>query len=164
MKLQTIAALLFGLAVFLAGCGLLTGQVQASDPATGAPLFLNADGEVTTHAADPVTGAPHQPLMEYDESGGFISKAPAVVKGLLPSPWGEGAAAILGLAASGLAIWARRKNAEAQQNRKLAVDLVQTIEAVPAAKAAVKKDAAATHSPELKAFVASVTKPQPAVK
>lgn len=160
MKLQTIAALLFGLAVFLAGCGLLTGQVQATDPATGRALYLNAAGEVTGLAVDPVTGVPHEPWMKYDESGGLPGKAAVVVKGLLPSPWGEGAAAVLGLAATGLGLWARRKNAESKSNRKLAVDLVQTIESVPAAKAAIKKDAAAHHSPELKSFVAAVTKPQ----
>lgn len=161
MKTATLTILiaLFGLVTFLTGCSLLAGQQQATTE-DGKPLYVNAAGEATTFAVDPETGIANTPLMEYAEDGGLLSTGARISKQVLPSPWGDIAAAVLGLGVPGVIAWAVKKNAESRKNRKLAVELVQSVEASPTAKAAIKKDAAAHHSPELKSFVASVTKPQ----
>lgn len=152
MKTLSIAliAALFGLAVFLTGCGLLAGKVQAKDE-SGAPLFYAEDGSETTEPTSP-SGKAREPIMEYAEDGGYVSRAAQATKAILPPPWGDIASGVLGVGATALAAWAARKNAEARAGRKL----VKNIEGNKDVKAAVKT-ALAGKDKEVDAFVARVT-------
>ena len=152
MKTLTVVLLatLFGLAVFLTGCGLLAGQVQAKDE-SGALLYLDEAGRETTEPVSP-SGKPREPVMEYAEDGGYVAKAAQVSKAVLPPPWGDITAGVLGVGATALAAWAARKNAEARAGRKL----VKNIEGNKDVKATVKA-ALGGKDKEVDAFVAKVT-------
>lgn len=155
----TFAALLilfFGVAVFLTGCSMFAGKVQA-ETEDGRPLYLNAAGEETVYAVDPETGVANEPVMEYAEDGGLATKGAKLASNVLPSPWGDIAAAGLTLIGTGVSAWAVRENAKRRKERKLSAELVKSIEDNPKALKIVKAELSAKHSPELKALIKAET-------
>ena len=78
---------------------------------------------------------------------------------------GAVAGGLLGAGGMAVAAWARKRNLEARAARKEAdagIEVIKSIEAVPAAKQALKAAIAdeanpVDHSPETKAFIAKVT-------
>ena len=162
-SLTVLLIILFGASLFLASCGMLAGTVQAKNDA-GALLYFDEAGRETTEATSP-SGKPRQPVTEYAEDGGMVSQGATFAKSILPSPWGDIAGGILGAGGMAVAAWARKRNLEARAARKEAdagIEVIKSIEAVPAAKQALKAAIAdeanpVDHSPETKAFIAKVT-------
>lgn len=150
--LAPVLALLLGAYMALNGCALLAGPKVQATTEDGKPIYITADGQETTSpvAAD---GKPNEPVMVYPEDGGVLKQGATMAKGLIPPPWGDLAAGVLTLGATGIGIWARKKNQEARAGRKL----IQDIEDNPDVKAVVVEKLADKATPELRALVEKVT-------
>jgi hypothetical protein len=150
--LALLLALLFGAYMALNGCALLAGPKVQAKTEDGKPIYVTADGQETTQPVAP-DGKPNDPVMVYPEDGGVLKQGATMAKGLIPPPWGDLAAGVLTLGATGIGIWARKKNQEARAGRKL----IQDIEDTPEVKAVVVEKLASKATPELRALVEKVT-------